>query len=342
MIKPQGAAEKFKNSFAGLIIFLAFIFSSAGYSDTRVRLILSDNNVAHQRLAQSIKNALSRNSHSDIQLEFQALGPKTVHSAPKTQPDLIVAIGSTATRFALSNYQSTPVVSTFITRDKAHKLLESGRVISNSPDSKIIGAIVLDQPALRLMRLARLINPNATNIGALTGPLSNTRTAGLKSAAGELGLSLYTKQLKTKDNPVIALENIMSDSQAYLVLPDSSEFNRLTAKWIIYLGYRYRIPIIGYSARYADAGALVSIFSTPEQIGRQTAELVQQQVQGRPIETTIQAPAYFNIRINDKVKRSLGLTRLNEETLEQTLLVEERSPKQLKHKRASKPRGLGD
>lgn len=348
MIIPQGIAEKVYNGALGLLVLLSFIFSSAGHTNTRVEIILSGNNPAYRQLAQSIERSLSLENDHHIQLDYLTLKSSSAPSNGSTQANLVVAIGSGATRYALKNYRGTPVISTFVTRDSAQQMLNSQKADSDSSNSKIIAAIVLDQPADRLIQLARLIRPDATTVGALTGPLSNSRSSELDSAAKQVGLTFNYAKLGAKDNPVLTLETIMSRSQVYLVVPDSTEFNRLTAKWIIYLGHRYRIPIIGYSSRYADAGALVSIFSTPEQIGRQTAELmlqqlqVHQQRQGQVAKPEIKSPAYFKIKINHKVKRSLGLKRLNEKKLQQALSAAEPPTERLNRKMSPKPRGLGD
>ena len=50
--------------------------------------------------------------------------------------------------------------------------------------------------------------------------------------------------------------------------------NIATAKWILQLSYRYRVPVIAYSMAYLNGGALAAIYSSPENVGRQTADLI--------------------------------------------------------------------
>jgi hypothetical protein len=54
---------------------------------------------------------------------------------------------------------------------------------------------------------------------------------------------------------------------ALLAVPDPLVFNSQTAANILAAAYRRRIPLIGFSPAYTRAGALVSLYSTPDQIG---------------------------------------------------------------------------
>jgi ABC-type uncharacterized transport system substrate-binding protein len=71
--------------------------------------------------------------------------------------------------------------------------------------------------------------------------------------------------------------------------------------------YRNRIPLIGFSAAYVKAGALAAIYSTPENIADQLAELTAQSLSAAGAVKQIISPKYFSVSINSRVARSLGV-----------------------------------
>jgi putative ABC transport system substrate-binding protein len=66
--------------------------------------------------------------------------------------------------------------------------------------------------------------------------------------------------------------------------------------------------VLGYSHSLTRAGALLSLHSSPAQIGRQTAEWVSAAIRGAEVVLPPPAhPDYFSVSINEQVARSLGL-----------------------------------
>ncbi len=328
MAKSQGLANRLR---AGTLSFclLFLLVANNCIADYSVSIVLSDTNPVYEKVARSIVSSLGAGQEESIVYKTTL-----INTANKTdiesinQSHFIVAIGAQATHQALLGFPEKPVISSFVSLSALEKLQRT------YPD-KLLGAVVLDQPAPRLLQLTRLINPQLSSVGLLTGLQSNKRIPELTAAGQQLGIQLNTKQLEPTQNPVKTLEPIIAASQAYLVLPDKADFNRQTAKWIIYLSYRYRIPVIGYSSRYVDAGAMLSIYSTPEQIGAQTDELVKSWAAGATEIQKFQYPNHFVIRLNNKVKQSLGFSKLDAELLAQKLMAMEIEPYNLKQQDAT-------
>ena len=169
---------------------------------------------------------------------------------------------------------------------------------------------MLDQPAQRIVALAKLINPKARKLGtAVNGSVPN-RLSEFERVVSTQGMQLNAAKLFEDSNPIADLKHIFSDSDVFIVIPDKSRFNSKIAKWILFLSYRQRVPVIGYSQKYTDAGALVSIFSTPQQVGQDTGKrLIEAFSKGHfhfPI-VRLQYPRYFTLSVNDKVANSLGI-----------------------------------
>jgi ABC-type uncharacterized transport system substrate-binding protein len=80
---------------------------------------------------------------------------------------------------------------------------------------------------------------------------------------------------------------------------------------------RQRRPIIGFSYALLEAGAAASVFSTPEDIARHTADIVADWVRTGIAPTGTAFPRYYNIGINSRIADKLGLDAPSEKVLEQ-------------------------
>ena len=91
-----------------------------------------------------------------------------------------------------------------------------------------------------------------------------------------------------------------------LVIPDSEIYSSSNVRNILMASYRAKVPVIGISQAYVNAGELCAIFSTPEQIAEQAAEIITSFAKNRRLPEP-QYPASFSIGLNQPVARSLGI-----------------------------------
>ncbi len=327
MVNSQGLAKRLQGG-AIICSLLLAMFAGHCWGDSSISLVVSGKNPAYQKVASSIAENLSSTDQA-IHYVTHAIDPESPSESNNiSKSDLVITVGAKATYLTLKQFPEQRVAACFITLSTLEKLT------AEFPN-RLLGAVVLDQPATRLLHLAQLVKPDMSRLGLLTGRQSQKRIPELTKASKDIGISLNKLELQPTQNPVKALESIFANSEGYLVLPDKADFNRQTAKWIIYLGYRHRIPVIGYSSRYVDAGALLSIYSTPEHIGRQSYELIEALIKGESGIHKFQYPKYFVIRLNDKVKRSLGFPDLDANTLARKLMAKETEPYHLEKQDAN-------
>lgn len=305
------------------LLTLALSGNSAA-ADTQVSILLSGNNPAYTQFADSFTRALRRSATPPITVQQHLLEDAAQLAPEVLESQIVLSIGAEATGAALAAPLQGRVITAFVTRNALKKLARPHRHTVNNP-GLLQGGIYLDQPASRLLHTARLLEPTANTIGMLTGKLSGVRLKEFSAEAYDLGLKLRSAELQKDDNPVAKLESLIAGSDVYIVLPDRAEFNRTTAKWIIYLSYRYGVPVIGYSSRYVDAGALVSVFTTPEQMGQQAADLTAAVVAGDVSLPRWEYPKDYQVRINKKVARSLGYPQLDSNQLLKELTALEQS-----------------
>lgn len=184
-----------------------------------------------------------------------------------------------------------------------------------------LAAIALDQPAARQMALLRYAFPGVRRVGILLGPDSQHQQALFERAAQEQGLQLSSYRVEGEASLYPALQRLLEDNDLLLAVPDAAVYNGATIQNILLAAYRQKIPMIGFSAAYVRAGALLGLYSTAPQIGAHTARLARSLLAGQN-PPPLQMPTDFVVGVNANVARSLG-HRLNEEALRAQLLGKE-------------------
>lgn len=236
--------------------------------------------------------------------------------------ELVVAVGANACEQLLQRDQPAfSLICAFIPRATFVALTQR---YGDSPLAlqRRLTAIYLDQPLQRQLRLAHLLVPDASSIGAMFGPASATERGLFVQAAEAEGLSPVTLTLEEQDNPLEKLQPVVRQSDIFLALPDRALFNRATAKWLLYVTLQQQIPLIGFLRTYVEAGALSAVYTTPAQVGRQAGELLRSVAAGEAM-TTPSFPRYFTVTSNPVVARNLNLQFPDDATLQRMLSEEE-------------------
>ena len=234
---------------------------------------------------------------------------RVAHSAQfrktRPEPQWVVAVGSAALRDMQDLFADDPtpplLLAVLIPRLAFERLADPSRLRAGQ-----ISAVFLDQPPARQMELARLAIPSLRALGVLLGGESKAAAAALEKAARERGFELLARQV-VGDGLFPALQALLPEVDGLLAVPDPLVFNSQTATNILAATYRRRIPLIGFSPAYARAGALVSLYSSPDQIGVRGGEVLRQAFSSRILPPP-QWPRDFVVRVNQDVARSLGLS----------------------------------
>ncbi|MEZ5614985.1 MAG: ABC transporter substrate binding protein [Rhodocyclaceae bacterium] len=228
---------------------------------------------------------------------------------------LLVAVGArAAARLAAAPGKAPLLVTLMPTEAFARLAAESRRTGSTRPMS----AVHLDQPVGRQLALVRLALPDTRRIGVLLGPASASRQAALAEIAAQRGFHLEARQVAREDDLAPALLNLLPETDLLLALPDPLVFNAGTIQMILLSTYRHQRPLFGFSASYTRAGAVLSLFSTPRQIGAEAADMLRVALTGGRLPPP-RYPREFQIAANPHVARSLGLTLDSEQDLLQRL-----------------------
>jgi putative ABC transport system substrate-binding protein len=100
---------------------------------------------------------------------------------------------------------------------------------------------------------------------------------------------------------------IQQHDGALLVAPDAMFLDRRVQ--IVDLAMRYKIPTMYELRNFVDAGGLISYGPSPEDMYRQGATLIAQILMGKkPADLPVLQPTKFELAINVKTARTLGIT----------------------------------
>ena len=279
------------------LLFVALVFSPHSSAET-VHLVVSDPSHYYREVAEAIAHHL-RNQHPHVNLtRLAADNPPALDIG---REDLLVSIGTRAAEAVIADYGDNPHLSLFITRSAWNRIRDG----ANSTASRAV--IFIDQPLNRSLALAEIFT-GKQRFSAVLGPVSAARKAELLSAADVAGIALRYDLIATTSNPLKVLSPLFDDSDAFIAIPDQGAINRNTARWALHLGFKKKIPVIGFSRAYTEAGAAASIYTAPGDIARQGIDWLETYLANSNAAIwQPYSPRYFSVAVNTSVASVLGL-----------------------------------
>jgi len=222
--------------------------------------------------------------------------------------DALVSVGSVAPSYAKRATRTVPVVFILVADPVGAQLVETlsrpgGNVTGLSNFSRdLIGKRlqILKETIPRLSRIAQLVNPNA--------PPSPLYVEVTRTAAAELDLGVQTFQARAVDELGSAFDAMVKAGvQAVTVNPDGLAFQGRAL--IARLALARRLPLATYSRDTFEVGALLSYGADHRAICRRGAVYVDKILKGaKPSELPVEGPTRFELLINLRTAKALGLT----------------------------------
>jgi len=302
---PRAPGSRRASWVSGLALGGALLVAAAAgppAPDREVWIVLSENGGVYRQVADGIAATFAGSDAARTTLRTLTRDEFPGAMAGSPRAGLIVSVGVDAARVSATG-QGVPRLFTLLPK-ASFDALTAGTAGRSAP----VSAVYLDQPPARLLRLIRLGLPEARRVAMLFGPASAGQLLDFEAAARDQSLTLQAVTITEERQLFGALTRALEGADVLLAVPDPQVFNRHTSQNILLETYRRRIPVIGYSEAYVEAGALLSLYSTPEQIGRQAGEWLA--AVGRPPAQRLPAashPKYFTVRSNRRVARSLAL-----------------------------------
>jgi putative ABC transport system substrate-binding protein len=222
--------------------------------------------------------------------------------------DVILVQGEAALRAAKQATRTIPIVVSVI-----GDLLGPGHVQSLArPGGNITGLSVL-APELIAKRLELLKEtvPDLAQVGVLWNPTNATGVLGLKAAEGaarELGIQLHSLEVRAPDGFDVAFRVARTDRVGALVVLSDSLL-AANRRRILDFATKNRLPSNFEDAEYVREGGLMAYGPDVAELNRRAATFVAKILKGaKPADLPVEQPTKFELVINLKTAKALGLT----------------------------------
>lgn len=232
---------------------------------------------------------------STLAAELVASGPDVIHAgsgvaafaAAKATRSIPIVMGSVSDRFALTIVQSLA-----------------------RPGGNVTGVASATELGSKRVEILKEMLPPRRRVGMLidrtTPPSLDEKYA--REAAQKLGLAIVDGEVSGPAQIEPAMATLVNARADVVVVIQSALLHNMR-KSLIDSAARAKLPVVASRGEFADDGAIVSYGSSLAQHLRRSAAYVDKILKGaRPADLPIELPTTFELVLNLKAARALGIT----------------------------------
>ena len=233
--------------------------------------------------------------------------PSLAAELVQAKVDVIVTTSTSETLAAKSATSTIPIVMTL-----APDPVEKGLVASLArPGGNVTGLTgVVPGISEKYVELLREAVPSASRFAVISntgGPFPEIRRE-LEGAARQSGIAVSFTGIQGPDDIDPALTRAKKDGAGGIIAPLSAVTSRYRVQ-LVQLALKHRLPGIYWDREYVEAGGLMSYGAGLQGVGRRAAYFVDKILKGaRPADLPVEWPTKFELVINLKTAKALGLT----------------------------------
>jgi putative ABC transport system substrate-binding protein len=238
----------------------------------------------------------------------------------RAKVDLIVARGPDSLRAAWQATRSIPIVALDFESDP----VASGFAASVARPGGNVTGIFLDQPELggKLLEVAREALPGLRRAAVFWVPLARPQLRATEAAARVVGVELQSLPLQTPQEIAGAFDAAVKARAQALIFLSAPLMNNQRQR-LADLARAHRLPSIGVFPAFADAGGLLAYGPSQVDLFARLGVIAGKVLRGaRPADLPIERPARFDLVVNLKTARALGLTIPQPVVLRATRIIE--------------------
>jgi putative ABC transport system substrate-binding protein len=213
------------------------------------------------------------------------------------KPDIVLAVGSEAANLLKSGLGAFPGVYTLVSNNAEF-------------DSANETGISIDIPAALRVEKIKSVLPNVKRVGVLYSPASESSFDEISAACKAAGLSAVGRQVNNEAEFIPAVHDLMGgQADCLMMILDTKIYFGQTVKTMLLEGIKNKVPVIGISAVFTKAGALMSVDCDYHDVGRQAGELGARILGGeKPSVVKSQRPCKAHYSLNTLVANQLGIS----------------------------------
>jgi putative tryptophan/tyrosine transport system substrate-binding protein len=221
--------------------------------------------------------------------------------------DIIVTGGEQATQALVQATGTIPIVM-----GASNDPVRAGVVASLAQPGGNVTGMTVQAPELSGKRLQLLkdVLPRLSRVAVLSNPAYPGTVLDLaetRSAAQEVGLTMQNIEVRRAEDLNAALAAAREQADALILLGDP--FFTAHRERIVDLALKQRLPAMYYWKEFVQAGGLASYGPSLHDLYRRAATHVDKILRGaRPADLPVEQPTKFELVINLKTAKALGLT----------------------------------
>jgi len=252
-------------------------------------------------------------SNLRIELRWSAVDPDKIRTFAKElidlRPDAIFGQSTPAIGVLARETRTIPIVFAGVTDP-----IGAGFVANLAHPGGNITGFTVNDPAVggKWVELLKEIAPRTVRVALLFNPATAVPIQffmpSIQVAASSFSVEVSAAPVHAKDEieGVIAAQT-RSPGDGLIVMPDA--FNDVNRELIVALATRYGVPAIYYNRFFSEPGGLISYGELRVETFRLAAGYIDRILKGeKPADLPVQAPTKFELIINLKTAKALGLT----------------------------------
>ncbi|MBI3773450.1 MAG: hypothetical protein HY272_12215 [Gammaproteobacteria bacterium] len=281
-------------------LLLALLIS--GTASAQILVVLSGEAPLYEHYMDGLRNELASTGQNEelVVRQERELNPGQKVEGYRT----VVAVGVGAAQKVKSLEVGEAKVLYTLMPSATYRWLGAGDAKSARKSAFVL---YLDQPLKRYLALIHeIINRQDVVIGLVYS--SEAEAQYLRLREQSKGFTIKAFKVEESGEIITTLQQKMRDVDVLLALPDAKLFNSQSVQAVLLTTFRIKLPIVAFSDGFVQAGAIAGLVSKPEDIGRQTAEILgclRSDCAGS--ESKEVWPKYFSVSVNKAVARRLGI-----------------------------------
>jgi putative ABC transport system substrate-binding protein len=223
-------------------------------------------------------------------------------------PDVIVTSGSLGAEVMLKATHTIPIVFVIVPDPVGSGYVES----LSRPGGNATGFMMFEYNLCgKWLELLKEIAPSVTHAAVLRDPNTPAgigQFAVIQSVAPSVGIEVSPIELREPDQIEPAIARFAQRSNGGIILA-ASGIGAANVNTIIAAAARYKLPAVYIQRPYVTAGGLISYGPNFADQSRRAADYVDRILRGeKPADLPVQAPNKYELAINLKTAKALGLS----------------------------------
>lgn len=275
----------------GIIFFLTFSIQWCfAAKQVSVAVIFSSDIAPYQQAYQGFEGFFEQREIAlkTYKYNLKHQEPEAIYSQiKKKNPDIILTIGSNASKLARQKITHIPVVFSMVLNPEEFV------------NSNITGISLSISNRMQLQEIKRIL-PWVKKIGMVYSPRTFTVYTRILEACEGSDCQIISRKINSGEDIPDALKNISGEIDCFLMIPDKEIYFPKTVEYLLIEGLKRKFPVMGLSSYYTRAGALISFECDYRDIGIQAGEIALKILDG-------QSPATISPAEPGKIRFSLNL-----------------------------------